>query len=37
MHAHDPRRYVGDMLAWMHQSLASGGRMGLLLVDWVDE
>ena len=23
MHAHDPRRYLGDMLAWMHQSLAS--------------
>eukprot|EP01025_Chloroclados_australasicus_P062035 TRINITY_DN8145_c0_g3_i1.p1 TRINITY_DN8145_c0_g3~~TRINITY_DN8145_c0_g3_i1.p1 ORF type:complete len:639 (-),score=78.14 TRINITY_DN8145_c0_g3_i1:421-2337(-) len=23
MHAHDPRRYVGDMLAWTHQSLAS--------------
>uniref|UniRef100_A0A061SD29 Conserved oligomeric Golgi complex subunit 6 n=1 Tax=Tetraselmis sp. GSL018 TaxID=582737 RepID=A0A061SD29_9CHLO len=23
MHAHDPRRYVGDMLAWVHQSLAS--------------
>ena len=19
MHAHDPRRYVGDMLAWVHQ------------------
>jgi hypothetical protein len=23
MHAHDPRRYLGDMLAWLHQSLAS--------------
>ena len=23
MHAHDPRRYLGDMLAWVHQSLAS--------------
>lgn len=22
MHAHDPLRYVGDMLAWIHQSLA---------------
>lgn len=22
MHAHDPRRYLGDMLAWVHQSLA---------------
>ena len=28
MHAHDPRRYVGDMMAWVHQSLASGGRAG---------
>lgn len=23
MHAHDPRRYVSDMLAWVHTSLAS--------------
>ena len=23
MHAHNPRRYIGDMLAWVHQSLAS--------------
>lgn len=23
MQAHDPVRYVGDMLAWLHQSLAS--------------
>lgn len=23
IHAHDPRRYVGDMLAWLHQALAS--------------
>eukprot|EP00854_Cymbomonas_tetramitiformis_P024152 gene24152-29313_t len=23
MHSHDPRRYVGDMLAWLHQALAS--------------
>lgn len=23
MHAHDPHRYVGDMVAWVHQSLAS--------------
>ncbi|KAN0064999.1 Golgi transport complex subunit 6 [Thecaphora frezii] len=23
VHAHDPIRYVGDMLAWMHQTLAS--------------
>eukprot|EP01112_Ceratiomyxa_fruticulosa_P012391 TRINITY_DN3427_c0_g2_i1.p1 TRINITY_DN3427_c0_g2~~TRINITY_DN3427_c0_g2_i1.p1 ORF type:complete len:740 (-),score=94.15 TRINITY_DN3427_c0_g2_i1:40-2259(-) len=23
MHAHDPLRYVGDMLAWIHQAIAS--------------
>ncbi len=23
MHAHDPRRYLGDTLAWVHQALAS--------------
>ena len=23
VHAHDPLRYLGDMLAWVHQSLAS--------------
>lgn len=23
LHAHDPMRYVGDMLAWVHQSVAS--------------
>lgn len=23
VHAHDPRRYVGDMCAWLHQSCAS--------------
>lgn len=22
LHAHDPLRYVGDMLAWMHQAIA---------------
>ena len=23
LHAHDPTRYVGDMLAWVHQVMAS--------------
>ena len=23
IHAHDPLRYIGDMLAWVHQALAS--------------
>ena len=22
LHSHDPLRYIGDMLAWLHQSLA---------------
>ena len=22
MHAHDPLRYIGDMLAWVHQAVA---------------
>ena len=21
MHAHDPKRYVGDILAWLHQAI----------------
>ena len=24
MHAHDPRRFLSDMLAWVHQVHASG-------------
>ena len=23
LHSHDPLRYVGDMLAWLHQATAS--------------
>ena len=23
LHAHDPQRYIGDMLAWLHQASAS--------------
>jgi conserved oligomeric Golgi complex subunit 6 len=23
LHAHDPMRYVGDMLAWVHQGIAA--------------
>ena len=23
LHSHDPLRYVGDMLAWLHQAIAS--------------
>lgn len=32
MHAHDPLRYVGDMLAWVHQSLASEREMLVTLL-----
>lgn len=21
MHSHDPKRYIGDMLAWLHQAM----------------
>lgn len=26
MHAHDPRRYLGDTLAWVHQVAHQGAR-----------
>lgn len=31
VHAHDPLRYVGDMLAWLHQALASERDLALQL------
>eukprot|EP00898_Chlorokybus_atmophyticus_P001925 jgi/Chlat1/2733/Chrsp182S02898 len=31
LHAHDPRRYIGDMLAWLHQALASERELALTL------
>eukprot|EP00899_Mesostigma_viride_P003420 jgi/Mesvir1/13079/Mv06064-RA.2 len=31
MHAHDPRRYVGDMLGWLHQALASERELAVAL------
>ncbi|GAB2285196.1 Golgi transport complex subunit 6 [Dionaea muscipula] len=33
VHAHDPLRYVGDMLAWLHQALASERELVLTLLD----
>ncbi|KAK3435184.1 conserved oligomeric Golgi complex subunit 6 [Eucalyptus grandis] len=33
VHAHDPLRYVGDMLGWLHQSLASERELVLALLD----
>uniref|UniRef100_H2Y655 Conserved oligomeric Golgi complex subunit 6 n=1 Tax=Ciona savignyi TaxID=51511 RepID=H2Y655_CIOSA len=38
LHAHDPMRYVGDMLAWLHQASASEKECLLqLLAQSVDE
>eukprot|EP00249_Psilotum_nudum_P015509 c25364_g1_i1 orf=478-2589(+) len=31
VHAHDPLRYVGDMLAWLHQALASERELAMAL------
>ncbi|XP_044467263.1 conserved oligomeric Golgi complex subunit 6 [Mangifera indica] len=33
VHAHDPLRYVGDMLGWLHQALASERELILGLLD----
>ncbi|KAF9617373.1 hypothetical protein IFM89_036294 [Coptis chinensis] len=33
VHAHDPLRYVGDMLGWLHQALASERELVLILLD----
>ncbi|XP_047972626.1 conserved oligomeric Golgi complex subunit 6 [Salvia hispanica] len=32
VHAHDPLRYVGDMLGWLHQALASERELVLALL-----
>jgi len=32
VHAHDPLRYVGDMLGWLHQALASERDLVLALL-----
>ncbi|KAE9606951.1 hypothetical protein Lal_00025871 [Lupinus albus] len=33
VHAHDPLRYVGDMLGWLHQALASEHELVQVLLD----
>ncbi|CAA6667106.1 unnamed protein product [Spirodela intermedia] len=33
VHAHDPLRYVGDMLGWLHQALASERELVHVLLD----
>jgi hypothetical protein len=37
MHAHDPMRYVGDMLAWVHQAVASEREFLSLLFSKIGE
>lgn len=37
MHAHDPKRYVGDMLAWLHQSIPSERENLLILLKGCDK
>src|SRR5690606_17208905 len=37
IHAHDPMRYVGDMLAWIHQAVASESQFLQLLVEGVTD
>lgn len=32
MHAHDPKRYVGDMLAWLHQTMPNERENLLILL-----
>lgn len=33
VHAHDPLRYVGEMLGWLHQALASERELIVVLLD----
>jgi hypothetical protein len=37
MHAHDPKRYVGDMLAWLHQTLPNERENLLMLLKGCDK
>lgn len=37
MHAHDPKRYVGDMLAWLHQTIPSEKENLLMLLKGCDK
>jgi hypothetical protein len=32
MHSHDPKRYVGDMLAWLHQTMPNERENLLILL-----
>ncbi|KAL9876935.1 conserved oligomeric Golgi complex subunit 6 isoform 2-T4 [Glossina fuscipes fuscipes] len=37
MHAHDPKRYIGDMFAWLHQAIHSEKETLLLLLKECDK
>ena len=38
LHAHDPLRYVGDMLAWLHQAVPTeADNLKVLLKDIPDD
>ena len=37
MHAHDPKRYVGDILAWLHQAIPVEKENLLTLVKACDK
>uniref|UniRef100_D3TMS7 Conserved oligomeric Golgi complex subunit 6 n=1 Tax=Glossina morsitans morsitans TaxID=37546 RepID=D3TMS7_GLOMM len=37
MHAHDPKRYIGDMFAWLHQAIPSEKENLLLLLKQCDK
>jgi hypothetical protein len=37
MHAHDPKRYVGDMLAWLHQTMPNERENLLILLKGCDK
>ncbi|GLG95253.1 Conserved oligomeric Golgi complex subunit 6 [Gryllus bimaculatus] len=37
LHAHDPKRYVGDMLAWLHQTIPSEKENLLTLLKGCDK
>ncbi|XP_063226124.1 conserved oligomeric Golgi complex subunit 6 isoform X2 [Bacillus rossius redtenbacheri] len=36
MHAHDPKRYIGDMLAWLHQTIPTEKENLLVLLKGCD-
>lgn len=37
MHAHDPKRYIGDMFAWLHQAIPTEKENLLLLIKLCDK